>query len=158
MFVHANQLCFRNRLRRCRLVSVFVVTNAKYLPGVSMHAFASMSNELCGSYTYMCNVYVVMIWHQAMACNFLSFKLTHRRRSQHVYSVHCTMYFTLYILHIYIYFLVYSLFDIIPYASCVLQCLLNIHICMYCMCSPTTFLFNSILVPIFFRLFFSSVG
>lgn len=118
MFVHANQLCFRNRLRRCRLVSVFVVTNAKYLPGVSMHAFASMSNELCGSYTYMCNVYVVMIWHQAMACNFLSFKLTHRRRSQHVYSVHCTMYFTLYILHIYIFF---GVFFIRYYSVCFMR-------------------------------------
>lgn len=51
-----------------------------------------------------------MIWHQAMACNFLSFKLTHRRRSQHVYSVHCTMYFTLYILHIYIFWcILYSI-------------------------------------------------
>lgn len=154
MFVHANQLCFRNRLRRCRLVSVFVVTNAKYLPGVSMHAFASMSNELWFLYLYVYVVYDDMAPSDGVQLSFLQIDTQTKEPT----CVFCTLYNVLYTVYsAYIYFLVYSLFDIIPYASCVLQCLLNIHICMYCMCSPTTFLFNSILVPIFFS-FFSSVG
>lgn len=152
MFVHANQLCFRNRLRR-RLASVFVVTNAKYLPEYQCTILPPYrTNEL-----WLDSLCVGVLYDDgtsdALQLSFFNRHIDEKKESQHVYSVHCTQCT-----------LDGILYSFIPYSVCLMRFTVSlysyINACMYCVLRKLfffiSFFFSRFLSPWLFLPFYCS--